>query len=106
MAKVPRGWTTTALEVKEHLLFKTRGGEGFWLGVTAQIVEGGVKMWILTLGPVSELTEMWSSSILTAKTLEGVILPPSLLGGTAHVASDSQLGNFQEKELEAAVILA
>ena len=64
------------------------------------------KMWILTPGQVFELMEISNSSILTAEIWDGVNLPPSLKGATAHVARDSRWVNSTEEELDAAVILA
>ena len=48
--------------------------------------------------------EMSSSSILTVNMWDGVNLPPSLQGATAHV--DNRLENFTDEELEAAAALA
>ena len=45
--------------------------------------------------------DLSSSSILTSKNWDGVNLPPSLQGATAHVAGDNRLGNFTDEELEA-----
>ena len=47
---------------------------------------------------------MSSSSILTVNMWDGVNLPPSLQGATAHV--DIRLENFTDEELEAAATLA